>query len=277
MPHNDLIDRAVAIAEAETGVRGGVSSIPVILVNPSKCKRFSDEEKMFVKENAKHMTASVMSRILHRHEGSVEKLRDRLYEEPATKSEECMTPEEVAMGVGVYPQTIIYLIDRGLMPSRKVVSIKNARLVYKEVLLRWLVNPENWIYFETSRVGEKNEDKFSKKYFKRHGNVFNERFDHAFWEEARRLVRRARAQWKDEWLTTPQAANLACVSIGEKVPNIFWAIKKGNVRAKRWKQWWVLKSSLPKKEFAINATGEILPRSEAVKNLQYARNVKVKQ
>ncbi|MDD5644009.1 MAG: hypothetical protein PHO00_00990 [bacterium] len=243
---------AIALAEAETGVRGGKGDIPLCCVAKSRARRWTEEEDRFVLENHGRLSEKESAKRLKRTLVAVHIHKEREMKlKGISKSPSIMTAEQVANGLGKDSKSIHLLMDRGLMPCRRLPSSRVMRVIDRFALLKWIVNPENWLYFRPTRVGN-----FCRKSKRGYGD-----YDYAFWENARAAVLKACRRWKDEWLTPGQAAHrLKIKASGTRYINV--AIKKGILKAKRWGNWWVRKSDLPSRGKTINFKGDIVQWDE---------------
>lgn len=147
-----------------------------------------------------------------------------------------LTGEQIAQGLSIDGHLVAWLVDRGILPGHYLPyeDQRLTRVVDRVTLLRWMVNPLNWIYFKPDRVGAK----WGKAWLKRHAH----KYDEVFWQKARRLVLRRREGWDDEWLTPRQVAQLHGLTDPEDHKFVNTAIRKGRLPATRWSNWWILRS-----------------------------------
>ncbi len=157
--------------------------------------------------------------------------------------------EQVGNGLGKDAKSIHLLMDSGRMPMRRLPSIRVMRVIARFVLLKWMLDPDNWLYFKPIRVGS-----FYRKRKRGYGD-----YDYAFWENARVVVLKAYLRWKNAWLTPRQVAHILQVeAAGTRYINN--AIRNGTLKAKRWGNWWIKKSDLPSKGKTLNFRGDIIQR-----------------
>lgn len=253
MANRQAIDAAVALAEAETGVRGGGRRIPLCVSPvPQKHRIWTETEEQFIRENLAQLSDEEIGQRLSRSAYAVKIHRERELRLPARgKAPTVLTAEDVATGTGVDGHSIHKLMDSGRMPSRKSpVGERSIRLVDRAVFIRWLLEPTNWIYVKPDRVGQLT---------RRGKRSLSQHYDFVFWEQAGALVRAARRKWKDAWLTPGQV--LRKIKCPGKSHSIAKAIKSGVIVGKRWGNWWILKSSLPPRGKTLNVYGIIVDRS----------------
>lgn len=261
MPNAKDIDAAIAAAEAETGAeRAGARGL---LCAPPVKRRlgrpYTADEDRFLKENLGRMSEEAIAAALNRSQQSVHLRAFReLHLIAPSKDPRVLTAEQVGWGLGMgCGKSAHRLIDDKMLPGRRLpgrtaASTEVCRVVDRAVLLRWMIEPANWIYFAPERVG----------ILRPHGKrALGDVYDFEFWEEARELVLKARAAWKDEWLTPGQAAS----AIGFKnrktgIHSINMAIHLGTLKATRWGNWRILRSALPPADMTINVLGRIVPR-----------------
>jgi hypothetical protein len=251
------IETAVTLAEIETGVRGGNQSIPLCFAVPKKRNTiWSDKEEKFISENYGHLSEDEIAKQLRRSKTAVHIKRERdLHLIGMSKSPQVLTAEQVANGLGTDSKTVHRLMNTGRMPCRRLPGARSIRVIGRIVFMKWMLNPENWLYFKPARVGI---------LYRRNKRGYGENYDFAFWENTRIIMSRQRKQWKDQWLTPGQVMRLLRIkAAGTRYIN--QAIRRGTLKAKRWGNWWVLKSDLPYKGKTINFRGEIVSRKELKK------------
>lgn len=259
------IDAAVALAESETGVRGGNTKLRVCIKQERvKAPLWTAQEKEFLKENLGRMTEEEIGRHLGRTSSAVRNHWKReLHLCPPSKAPDTLTAEHIGVGFGCCSKTVHMLIDIGLMPGRRLpTNGRVIRLVDRAAFLRWLSDPKHSLYFKPARLGLIEQ---------RGKRRIGEYVDYAFWEEARELVQAVLKKWKDQWLTPVQAAKEIGIVV-RRYPHsrrvvahpeshyINKAILKGNLKATRWGNWWILKSDLPKAGMTINYQGQCVQR-----------------
>jgi hypothetical protein len=157
-----------------------------------------------------------------------------LHLHPPSKRTDLLTPEHIAWGLGTDSKTIHLLIDRGILPGRRLTTRRVIRVVDRHILVRWLLDPLHWIYFHPDRIGALKP---------RGKRAMPENYDFRFWEDVARMVLEAWSRWDDEWLTPGQVARLLRLSIGTRQVNA--AIHRGTLPATRWGNWWIRKSAIP--------------------------------
>lgn len=254
------IEAAVAVAEAETGIRGNDSNLRVCRKTTNqRARAWTEKESEFVRKNLGHLSEGEIGRQLGRTALSIRNHWKReLHLCAPSKASENLTGEHISVGLGCDGKTIHRLIDTGLMPGRRLATNGRViRLVDRVLFLRWLCNPKHWLYFKPDRIGTL---RFRGK--RRIGDYY----DYAFWEEARELVLPAFKKWKDQWLTPMQVARhlgVVAYSYSDGKPQFYtryinYAIRKGNLKATRWGNWWILKSDLPERGMTINFQGKFV-------------------
>lgn len=253
MTEIDEIEQAAALAEAATGARGGGAKIPLCLAHDEKQRslKWTAEEEAFVRENHGRITEDKIAAQLGRSPISVHlRIKRELRLVAPSKAPEILTAEQTAWGLGLgCGKSIHRLMDDGLMPGRRLPGMDVTRVIDRQALLLWMLEPMHWIYFRPDRVGS----------LRCQGNrVIADCYDFEFWELARDLILAASAAWKDEWLTPGQVARELELKWGSRPVNA--AILRGALKATRWGNWWILRSDLPAKGMRINAQGRIVPK-----------------
>lgn len=257
MSEVDEIEQAAAIAEAETGARGGGAKIRLCLKDeaPKKASYWTEDEREYVRANHGRISEAKIGAHLGRTEISVHlQVTRELHLTAPSKDPSILTAEQISWGVGVDSKTIHALMDSGRMPHRLLPGRDKTRVIDRHALMRWLLDPLNWAYVKPERVGGMRP---------RGKRKISDCYDYAFWESARKVVLKAKAEWKDEWLTPMQAAE----AIGKErkrgaAHNINKAIHEGNLKATRWGNWKILRSALPPADMTFNVAGRIMPKNK---------------
>lgn len=214
-------------ARSSLGSRG----VAVFMGRNSRCKptrspAWSREENEFLKSSLGNLSDEEMAAALGRSTIAVHLRWKRDMGLPApSKNPEVMTAEQIANGLGADSKTIHRLIDRGILRGRRLPFERVTRVVNRVTLLRFIVNPMNWIYFSPARVGG-TPRRCALSY------------DKEFWSYARRLVRKKQKLWKDEWWRIGKVAEYH--GVNHRLINK--AIHEGRLKAMDWGNWWVLKS-----------------------------------
>ena len=251
MSESDEIEQAVALAEAETGARGGVAKLRLCLAPGGKerSRRWTAEEDAYVRESRGRLTEGAIAAHLGRSVQSVHLRAEReLHLVAPSKSPEILTAEHVSMGLGTDGKSVAALMDRGLMPHRRLPGKDVTRVIDRRAFLLWLLNPVNWCYFKADRVGAMRP---------RGKRGFTGVYDFAFWEDAREVLAKARKGWKDEWLTPGQCSATLGLTRKGASHNVNRAVLKGNLKGTRWGNWWIRRSDLPA-GMTVNAAGKLV-------------------
>jgi len=244
------IEAAVAMAEASTGThKPGVAKIPLTTKGRTRGRYWTKDEEQFLKENLGKLSIQQIARHLGRSWSAiVNHYKREMHITVPSKDPRIVSAEQISLGIGKDAKCVSAMIDKGIMPGRRLPleDQRVIRVVDKVQLLKWILDPENWCRFRPERVGQ------LKVGGKRRVSYI---YDQKFWDQAAKVVRKARRKWKDQWLTTGQVAKRLHVTHH----NINAAILKGNLKATRQQNWWVKRSDLPKKG-TIDATGKWVPR-----------------
>lgn len=262
MEKPDAIEQAVALAEAETCVRGGGAKIPLCLSEDSKSRAgfWTEEEDEYIRKNHGRVSEDDLVAYLGRTWSAVHiRITRELYLVAPSKNPSLLTGEQVSWGLGLDGKSIHRLMDTGLMPHRILPAKDKTRVIDRQVLMRWLLKPEHWVYFKTERVGAVRP---------KGKRLLSDAYDFVFWDAAGQLVRKARAKWKDEWLTPGQVADIMGY---KRKPNngkaqshmLNKAILEGNLKAVRWGNWRILRSSLPPADMMFNAYGKLIKKEDS--------------
>jgi len=258
----DEIEEAAALAEAETGIRAAGSRLRLCRTpgdKQPKALSWTPEDDAYIRQHHGRQTEDAIADHLGRTWAAVHiRIKRNLRLVAPSKAPDILTAEQVSWGLGMgCGKSVHRLTDDGLMPHRKLPENEakgrsTTRIIDRQALLLWMLNPEHWVYFRPERVGS----------LRQQGNRgISECYDFEFWEDARELVLKARAAWKDDWLTPGQATD----SLGFKnrrtgAHSINRAIHVGNLPAVRWGNWWIRRSNLPATGMTINVSGRIVPK-----------------
>lgn len=210
MPNLDALIEASAIqAELATGLNprqiaasngrhvAVLSKSIRVHVGGPLANQWRSDEDAFLRANLGYLSDDEIGRFLGRTSVAVHLRwkRDLRLTAPS-KAPDVLTANQISNGLGADEHMVTSWIDRGLLPGRRLPYKDVTRVVNRTTFLRWLVNPDNWIYFDHAKVGLPVDIQRGAKCY-----------DHAFWQKARRLLALARSRWEDEWWTTNQAAD----------------------------------------------------------------------
>ncbi len=240
-----LVDQAAVSAEIAAGVSlpfvvaraaSDGAGLPALLWQTAPRKAhapyWSAEDERFLRDHLGLLSEAEIAEQLGRTITAVHlRWKRDLALLPPSKAPTLMTCEQIGVGIRKDGHEVAKLIDRGILPGRPLpFEGRVMRVVDRVTLLRFLVNPLNWCYFDPRRVG-----KGGYGYQRRRGAAC---YDHAFWAKARRLVLRAFEAWDDEWWRIGKVA--AYWGVGHQ--SINQRIARGQMPATDWGNWWVLKS-----------------------------------
>lgn len=220
-----LIDDAVVYGELKDGTdatwlaqrmdarRVAVMANVVTDVGVGKEREWTPAEDAFLRAHYMTLSDAELAQALGRSVNGIHIRRERVLRlRGRSKSQESPNMHEVARLLGV-PCSKVFrkLIRRGILPGRRLPLEADVWVVERRDLLRFVVNPRNWIYFKIERVVD---------------------------PQLRRLIELRRQMWGDAWWSPGQVATYHGVSIGT-VNNY---IHKGLLPAVRWANWHILRS-----------------------------------
>lgn len=240
----DLFDLAIQRAEIETGVdvrhikaKSGIA-IPMTGIERIKPKRsrkttnWSAEEDQFVRDNLGWLSEEEIAEHLGRTVIAVHMRwkRDLMLSAPS-KNPEIFTANQAAEMIGLDSHKITYWCDMGFIPARILPGGRKIRAIKRVTFKRWVVNPENWIYFDWKKIND---------------------------PHLRRLCELKAKRWGDEWWSTARVAKLH----GVDTKDVQRLIYRGELPAKQielskggrhdnpsWKLWFVKRSDAVKAKF----------------------------
>jgi hypothetical protein len=184
-----------------------------------KAPRWSQAEIRYLDEHLGVIPMEEIAANLGRSRNAIKMKMGRLGLDAPSKQPGYLTGNGVADALGVDIHAIITWHERGILRFEEVPldDRKIWRMKYW-VLLHWVYNPDNWIYFLYTLHNE----------IRRIPDPF-----------IRKLVERRRKSWGDEWWTTGQVAEYH----GLTNSNCIQArIMRGTLPAKKFHNWRVLKS-----------------------------------
>ncbi|MGD9729519.1 MAG: hypothetical protein AB7R40_22355 [Nitrospiraceae bacterium] len=220
-----LIDDAVVYGELSDGTdaawlaqrmdprRVAVMANVVTERGIGKDREWTAEEDAFIREQYMFLSDEELGQRLGRTAAGVHIHRERKLG-IAGRSQNPAWPNlrEVGRLLGLPCSKLVgKLVRRGILRGRKLPLEATVWVVARGDLLRFVVNPRNWIYFKTERVQD---------------------------PQLRKLVAIRKAMWGDEWWSPGQVAAYHGVSIG--VVNKY--IHLGQLPAVRWYNWHILRS-----------------------------------
>jgi hypothetical protein len=226
-----LIEYAISTAEMESGLPLAIvsrrSGLPLACLtkpgNPGKHPRWTEEEDEYLRSHLGFLEETQIAEHLGRSQMAIHLRWSRDLHLPApSKHPDYLTAQQIAKRLGEDAHKVCSWIDRGLLPGEIMPGGRKIRRVRKIVLLRWLLNPANQIWFDINRARD-------SKY--------------------RRLLELKRERWGDEWWTTRQVADYHHVDVGD----VKRYIKLGRIKAVQarnlggrdngyWAFWFVLRS-----------------------------------
>lgn len=221
---DSLIEEAVVYGELTAGTRAHwlssqadarmVSVMAARHANQhERAAAWTPAEEQFVRANRWRMSDEELGQALGRSREAISIYWQRNLRLPMrSKDPECPTAREVGRMLGLgCSKTVVRWIEEGILPGYQLPMDRQVWGIPRQALVRFVVNPENWIYFRTERV----EDPY-----------------------LRRLVELRRARWHDAWWTPGQV----CAYHGVTQGAINRAILEGRLPASRWGNWWIKRS-----------------------------------
>lgn len=191
--------------------------------------RWTQEEDEFIRENYAQLSEEEMGEILGRSPTAVHLRRERELQLPGPmKDPAYYTTQKISEMLGCDSHGPVSWVDRGLLPG-EYINFSNGRVVRrvaKTTFLKWLADPEHWIYFK---------------------------FDKVVHPDIRRYLEARQREWGDEWWNNRQAADyhqahpkdiLRCIKLG-RLPGAIQAIDPaGRNPNGRWNFWYVRRSEV---------------------------------
>jgi hypothetical protein len=255
-----LIDAAVTASEIETGGRiariSRQAATPIHMMASQGCAihtrqpRWTADEDDFLRKKLGYLTDAEIGSVLGRSANAVHLRWSRDLELPGpSKDPRFLTGQQAAKLTGLDQHKITYWCDAGMIPCRIMAGGRYIRLIQRITFERWILSPENWIYFDWPKLAD---------------------------SRLRRLCELRQARWGDEWWTTKQVADHHGVDVKDvqrlayrgELPAVQVAVSRGGRnKAPAWLNWYVKKSDALKVRFIKGRGGstaiKFTPQAEA--------------
>lgn len=228
----------VARVAAHTGLDPGDVAALDMLPEGAKVRRaprWTDAEFDFLRENAGRLSDVEIGAALGRSPNAIKIKRTRLDLDAPTKLPGTLTLCQVAHALHVDIHAVVRWVDAlGILrASDAPVEGREVRLVTLDDLKRFVIRPQNWIYFRPARVRD---------------------------PRLRRLVQLAAARWDDEWLRIGDVARMHGVTSGAVRNHIL----RGKLPAVDWGNWKIRRSDAERARFAAAGRGLLYPWTDAL-------------
>jgi hypothetical protein len=166
-----------------------VSGVQPVNQRKAKSPVWSIEEDTFLTENLGRITEAEIAESLGRSVTAVHLRWERDLRLPApSKAPDVLTANSAAILLGIDTHKIAHWCDMGMIPHRIMAGGREIRLINKTDFDRWVVNPENWVYFDICKITDPRLHKMCA------------------WRAER---------WGDEWWTTKKVAAYHGVETGD--------------------------------------------------------------
>jgi hypothetical protein len=213
-----------ALIQAKTGVAIERPRAVYKAAHRPRSPAWTADEDALLRELVGHVHEDEIARRLGRTVGAVHLRwkRDLRLRAP-TKRDDVWTALAFCNLIGSEIHIVTHWCDSGLLPSRMMPGGRRIRLIDRAAATAWLINPDNWVYFDRDKIRD---------------------------ERLARLVARRLERWGDDWWTTRQAADY----LGCDAKDVMHQIKRGRVPGRRvvnlsgrhvlnsWGNWFVLRS-----------------------------------
>ena len=217
-----LIEMTVNAAQIEDGVNPRLvmarskTAVPVAMLQTDGVNQrsgvWTEDEETFLRENLGVLSMEEIAAALGRTATAVKIRWTRKGYHAPSKQPGDIVANKVGKMLGMCVKKVIRLIDMGVMPGRTIPGQRNIHVVDRFQLLRWCVQPANWIYLKVHRIKD---------------------------QRIKRLVEMRQERWDDAWWTTGQVAKYYGLTSTTVINR---RIREGHLPAIRWDNWYVLRS-----------------------------------
>ena len=218
--------------------------------------RWTAQEDDYLRKYNGHQTDQEMAAALGRTVASVKLRRKRELRLPApSKAAGFLTAQKAAQMVGLDQHRITHWCDEGLIPHRVMPGERRVRQIKLVTFKRWMVNPDNWIYFDWRKL--------------KPGPI-------------RRLCELRAERWGDEWWTSVEVARHHGVETNDvarlckqgRLAGAQPAVSRsGRHKNRVWANWYVRRSNALKARFYKRAQETWQPTPRALEWMLKARGM----
>jgi len=213
-------------------------------------RTWTPADDQFVRDHLGWLTDEEMAEALGRTPIAVHLHWDRDLQLPGpSKAPDVITANKAADLLAIDTHKVAHWVDVGLIPGRLMAGGRKIRLIQRETLRRWVLNPMNWVYFDIDLVRD---------------------------PELRRMLWKRAKRWNDEWWPTEKVAQYN----GVETSDVKRYIKAHQIRAfqpqvslggrhplRGWARWFVLKSEATRADLHFVHNGDdrtgLTPRGKA--------------
>lgn len=233
-----LIAFSISYSQVETN-RVKSTELPAALfagankqLRRAKEPRWTKDEERFLQDNLGYLTDTEIGAALGRTENAIKvhRVRDMGLYGPS-KAPGVITARKAADMLGIDMHKTAYWVDQGLIPGRRMAGERVIRLITRADLDHWVLNTDNWIYFDIYGIQD---------------------------PRLRKMAIRHAKYWGDAWLKTEDVAELH----GVQTSDVKRYIQKGWISARQtklslggrdpqmtWARWFILRSEAERVKF----------------------------
>ena len=178
------LDMLILTAISSAEVSDGKSiDLPAALFGAQRVSRrpprWSKEEDEFLRRNLGRLSDEQIGQALGRTAVAVNLRWKRELHLPApSKHPDFLTAHKASKLLGIEKRKVAFWCETGLIPHQ-LVNGRRMHIISRVTFERWVITPENWIYFDWQKIQD---------------------------PRLRRLCELRAARWGDEWWTTRQVA-----------------------------------------------------------------------
>lgn len=193
---------------------------------------WSPEEDKYLRDNLGFLSEEEMASTLGRTVTGVHLRWFRYLLLPSpSKHPDWISAESASEMLGIETHKIAHWCDMGLIPYRLLPTTRKIRLIFRTTFDRWVISPDNWIYFDPKNISD---------------------------PRLRRLCELRVARWGDEWWNTSEVAKHHGVTpkdvlrliLRKEIPAVQLQASRGGRHPNAgWAFWYVKKSDAVKAVF----------------------------
>lgn len=135
--------------------------------------------------------------------------------------------------LGIDAHKVTWWVDSGIIQGEMLPGKRRIRRIEKRILIEWLLDPDNWVYFSSSTVTDPN---------------------------LRQMIEKEQTDWGDKWWNTRQVAE----HLGIDIKDVTRYIRLGRLEGRQvpclggrhtnpyWARWFILRSEATRPDLVVH-------------------------